>query len=179
MCASNQEGLKQGKYSPEEDQKLLSLVNKYGTQSWSQIAGAMNRTTRQVRERFQNYVNPKWNRGTWTDDEDNLLVELFHEYGPHWSLMVNRLKDRSDVSIKNRWTCIVNRNVRNMGLPPEFNVQRMNTTHSIVIPVIAKHDAPVPNAADSFMAGLDMTSQSEFEDWLLNDGGAWFESTGI
>lgn len=102
---------RQGRFTPAEDKTLLALVMQYG-KKWELIGSRMQRSTRQVRERYLNYVNPEWKRTPWTEKEDNLLRSLFPKVGPKWSVMVKYFDGRSNVSIKNRWTCLVNKQSR-------------------------------------------------------------------
>lgn len=94
-------------FSPEEDVYLCSLVQQYGNNSWKFIAKKMpNRTTRQCRERYKNYLSPEIKNGPWTKEEDDLLKEKYKEFGPKWAQISSFFKARSDVNIKNRWASI-------------------------------------------------------------------------
>lgn len=94
-------------FSPEEDAYLCSLVNQYGSNCWKFIAKKMpNRTTRQCRERYKNYLSPEIKNGPWTKEEDDLLREKYKEFGPKWAQISTFFNSRSDVNIKNRWASI-------------------------------------------------------------------------
>jgi hypothetical protein len=96
------------KFSPEEDDMLRRLVTANGEKSWNEIAAMMRgRTARQVRERYQHYLNPTVNVGSWTPEEDALLLQMFEVYGPQWSILRQFFNSRSCVNIKNRWTTLV------------------------------------------------------------------------
>lgn len=98
------------KFTPEEDKKLLQLVNTYGTNSWPTIASLMgtNRNQRQCRERWKNYVNPDLENGQpWTYEDDQLLVQKYEELGPKWNKIAKFFHNRSDNSIRNRWQLII------------------------------------------------------------------------
>ncbi|OHT10458.1 hypothetical protein TRFO_20274 [Tritrichomonas foetus] len=91
-------------FSPEEDKLLLALVKEYGDKNWRMIAKKMeNRTTRQCRERYRNYLSPNLTNGPWTAEEDLLLEQKNFELGPKWATIAQSFKNRSDVNIKNRW----------------------------------------------------------------------------
>ena len=91
-------------FTPEEDQKLQFLVNKYGPKNWSLISSFIeNRTPKQCRDRYCNYLFQGNFQGEWSKEEDNLLIKLFKEKGPKWSIIRNSFPDRSTNSIKNRW----------------------------------------------------------------------------
>ena len=92
------------KFTNDEDEKLIKLVNKYGAKKWNSIALSMEgRTGRQCRDRYKNYLAPFINKSEWTLEEDMLLVEKFREYGPCWSKISKFFVGRTSSSLKNRW----------------------------------------------------------------------------
>jgi len=94
-------------FTPQEDALIVMLVENFGQKNWQLIAKALtNRTPRQVRERFRNYLSPGLVNGPWSRNEDELLKKLYLEYGPKWSKISTFFKSRSDVNIKNRWSSI-------------------------------------------------------------------------
>jgi hypothetical protein len=96
------------KFTAEEDELLRRLVSTNAEKSWNEIASMMRgRTARQVRERYQHYLNPSVNVGWWSSEEDALLLQMFEVYGPQWSVLRQFFNGRSCVNIKNRWTTLV------------------------------------------------------------------------
>ncbi|CAL9117811.1 unnamed protein product, partial [Musa textilis] len=60
-----------GPWTPEEDEKITSLVAKYGPKKWSVIANSLpGRIGKQCRERWHNHLNPTINRDAWTEEEE-------------------------------------------------------------------------------------------------------------
>jgi hypothetical protein len=97
-------------FSADEDQLLRQLVGRFGDRDWKTIASQMpNRTTRQCRERYKNYLSPELTNQPWSDSEDDLLREKFHEWGPKWATIAGFFKGRSDVALKNRWATLMTR----------------------------------------------------------------------
>ena len=96
------------KFSPEEDDRLRELVDKYGTNDWAKIALALGgRTSRQCRERYKNFLQPSLVNGPWTPEEDELLIRLYHHYGPNWVAMHRiHFPTRSNNNIKNHWAIL-------------------------------------------------------------------------
>ena len=91
-------------FTPKEDKQLIELVKEYGDRNWRDISKKMeNRTTRQCRERYRNYLSPNLTNGPWTAEEDLLLEQKYVELGPKWAAISQFFKNRSDVNIKNRW----------------------------------------------------------------------------
>lgn len=94
-------------FTSSEDQRLISLVEKYGDNDWRLISDNMpNRTPHQCRERYKYYLSPHVVNGPWTLQEDMLLFEKYREFGPKWSLIQPFFSSRSDINIKNRWTSL-------------------------------------------------------------------------
>ena len=92
------------KFTPEEDQQLRTLVEVNGFKDWKIVSSFMqNRTARQCRERYNDYLNPALNKGEWTIDEEKKLIELIQQYGKKWSFLKKFFNGRSDVNLKNHW----------------------------------------------------------------------------
>ncbi|KAK8845121.1 hypothetical protein M9Y10_021302 [Tritrichomonas musculus] len=105
-------------FSVDEDNKLKKLVEKYGKQNWNSISSFMsNRTAKQCRDRYCNYLNPGIFHGEWANEEDELLIKLFNEKGPKWSCIQKFFPYRSTNSIKNRWQFFLCRQNRTFNQP--------------------------------------------------------------
>jgi hypothetical protein len=87
--------------------------------SWKQIAFFMpNRSARQCRERWKNYLIPGLNFSPWTWKDDALLREKFNELGPKWAQIVKFFPGRTDTNCKNRWQQLQTRERRRLQLNP-------------------------------------------------------------
>lgn len=90
-------------FTPEEDELLKNLVYQHG-KNWKYIASQMNkRNERQVRDRWQIWLDPSVNRGPFTEEEDKLLTELYKKHGPKWTILTHWFNRRTDVILKSRW----------------------------------------------------------------------------
>ena len=100
------------KFSPDEDQRLIQLVSTYKA-DWKTIANLLgnNRNARQCRDRYVHYLSPTVNRGPWTDEEDQLLMQKYAELGSKWGLMSQCFNNRTDVQLKNRFNLLNRRNI--------------------------------------------------------------------
>lgn len=104
---------KKCKFMPEEDLKLKSLINKYGTGNWIKISQLMiNKNPRQCRERWNNYLKPELSLEPWSHEEDVLLVEKYREYGNRWSKISKSFHNRSDNAVRNRLQSLLKRKMR-------------------------------------------------------------------
>lgn len=101
-------------FTPDEDEKLANLVHQYGDDNWEDIATLMkNRNIRQCKERWLNYLAPNVKNSPWTQEEDDLLEELYCIYGPKWVKIAQMIDGRTDINVKNRYLLIQRRKNKN------------------------------------------------------------------
>jgi hypothetical protein len=95
---------KRNAFTPEEDARLVELVTDHPSDSWNAIAAHFpDRSARQCRERWSEYLNPGLRMAPWTEEEDNLLLRQIERFGHRWTLIAAALAQRSPSDIKNRW----------------------------------------------------------------------------
>lgn len=61
------------------------------------------RTSKQIRERYLNYLRPNISHEKWTAEEDGELMELVKKYGSQWKIIEKIMTSRSQNQLKNRF----------------------------------------------------------------------------
>ncbi|CAD8170983.1 unnamed protein product [Paramecium pentaurelia] len=96
-------------WTDEEDKKVIELVQENG-RNWKLIEGFMvGRTSKQIRERFLNNLDPEINRSKFTMQEDKIILEQYRIYGPKWSEIAKMLDRRPENQVKNRFYSYIKR----------------------------------------------------------------------
>ncbi|MED6147799.1 Transcription factor myb61 [Stylosanthes scabra] len=112
--------LRKGLWSPEEDEKLLMHVTKYGHGCWSSVPkqAGLQRCGKSCRLRWINYLRPDLKRGTFSKEEENLIIQLHAALGNRWSQIAAQLPGRTDNEIKNLWNSCLKKKLRQKGIDP-------------------------------------------------------------
>ena len=117
------------KFTREEDERLLQLVEVYGEYDWERIAATLGtRNARQCHDRWKFYINPQLNKSPFTREEDLLLISLVQQYGGMWVQISKKFHQRSDVQMKNRWKYLQKQ--MNLTMPVFFFPQKNSAPFS-------------------------------------------------
>ncbi|URE13862.1 Myb-like DNA-binding domain [Musa troglodytarum] len=117
-CDEN--GLKKGPWTPEEDHMLVQYIRKHGHGSWRalpRLAG-LNRCGKSCRLRWTNYLRPDIKRGKFAPEEEQAILNLHSILGNKWSAIAAHLPGRTDNEIKNFWHTHLKKKLIRMGLDP-------------------------------------------------------------
>ncbi|CAL9087857.1 unnamed protein product [Musa textilis] len=112
--------LRKGLWSPEEDEKLVRHIAKYGHGCWSSVPklADLQRCGKSCRLRWINYLRPDLKRGTFSQQEEKLIIELHAAVGNRWSQIAAQLPGRTDNEIKNYWNSCIKKKLRQSGIDP-------------------------------------------------------------
>ena len=96
-------GIKRGHWILEEDNLIKNNVKILGTK-WSRISKLMiNRTGKQIRDRYLNYLDSNFKKEKFTLDEDEKIKELYISLGSKWTKISHQIAGRTPDMIKNRF----------------------------------------------------------------------------
>jgi hypothetical protein len=100
------------KFIPEQDHFLCDLISKYQpdnkeTTAWRFIKlefnskySKTNRTVKQLKNHYNNVLNQKLNRLSFSKNEEMQLIDLYHEHGRHYR-KIAEIMGRTVNSVKN------------------------------------------------------------------------------
>ncbi|WJX63985.1 hypothetical protein P8452_48814 [Trifolium repens] len=101
----NTKGVRKGAWTYEEDNLLKNCINKYGEGKWHLVPerAGLNRCRKSCRLRWLNYLSPNIKRGSFAEDEIDMIIRLHNLLGNRWSLIAGRLPGRTSNDMKNYW----------------------------------------------------------------------------
>ncbi|KAJ4831034.1 hypothetical protein Tsubulata_029339 [Turnera subulata] len=131
-CNGNANGgiiLKKGPWTSAEDAILIEYVKKHGEGNWNAVQkhSGLFRCGKSCRLRWANHLRPNLKKGAFTQEEEQLIIELHAKMGNKWARMAAHLPGRTDNEIKNYWNTRIKRRQR-AGLPlypPEVSLQAL------------------------------------------------------
>lgn len=143
---SNGKMSKRQLWTPKEDAQVVELVREFGTK-WAVVASYMtNRTGKQVRDRYTNYLQPNIKTDVWTEEEDQLLINLYFELGKKWSMIANRIPGRTENQVKSRFYTHLKKHVEGRSAPKKAEQDKKTQVMPAQTSVINKRSntEPVP-----------------------------------
>ncbi|KAJ4981888.1 hypothetical protein NE237_032725 [Protea cynaroides] len=118
-CGGSSSGvLKKGPWTATEDAILMEYVKKHGEGNWNAVQKncGLCRCGKSCRLRWANHLRPNLKKGSFSPEEERLILELHAKHGNKWARMAAQLPGRTDNEIKNHWNTRVKRRHR-AGLP--------------------------------------------------------------
>ncbi|WZY75793.1 hypothetical protein YC2023_022177 [Brassica napus] len=110
--------LKKGPWTAAEDEMLASYVRENGEGNWNSLQKntGLTRCGKSCRLRWANHLRPNLKKGSFTDDEERIIIQLHAQLGNKWARMAAQLPGRTDNEIKNYWNMRLKR-LQRQGLP--------------------------------------------------------------
>ncbi|KAL4379309.1 hypothetical protein GQ457_02G010400 [Hibiscus cannabinus] len=110
-----------GAWTREEDERLINHIKLHGEGCWRSLpkAAGLLRCGKSCRLRWINYLRPDLKRGNFTEEEDELIINLHSLLGNKWSSIAARLPGRTDNEIKNYWNTHIKRKLCSRGIDPQ------------------------------------------------------------
>ncbi|OIW05248.1 hypothetical protein TanjilG_03637 [Lupinus angustifolius] len=118
--SSENNGLKKGPWTPEEDQKLIDYIQQHGHGKWRILPknAGLKRCGKSCRLRWANYLRPDIKRGKFSLEEEETIIQLHSVMGNKWSTIATNLPGRTDNEIKNYWNTHIKKKLLNLGIDP-------------------------------------------------------------
>ncbi|KAL5731254.1 hypothetical protein ACHQM5_004002 [Ranunculus cassubicifolius] len=157
--------LKKGPWTAAEDAILIEYVRKHGEGNWNAVQknSGLSRCGKSCRLRWANHLRPNLKKGSFSPEEERLILELHAKLGNKWARMAAQLPGRTDNEIKNYWNTRVKRRQR-AGLPlypqdiqkqtSSFHLQNNNHHH--------RHHSHNPSSSISSMALSNQQTKHSF-----------------
>ncbi|XP_059641656.1 transcription factor MYB24-like [Cornus florida] len=126
----NQQKVKRGLWSPEEDEKLIRYITTHGYGCWSEVPekAGLQRCGKSCRLRWINYLRPDIRRGRFTPEEEKLIISLHGAVGNRWAHIASHLPGRTDNEIKNYWNSWIKKKIHKSSSAPSMTTITSTTT---------------------------------------------------
>lgn len=95
----------QAKWTATEDKKLIDLVGNASEPNWNAISAHFpDKTLHQVVDRWDKVVNPSLVKGSWTREEDEMIISWVKTHGAtSWTKLAENLPGRIGKQCRERW----------------------------------------------------------------------------
>lgn len=162
-CNSLDPNLKKGKWTKDEDEKLIKAYEKHGA-SWQRVSNEISgRTDDQCAKRYIEVLDPdtKDRLKPWEHHEDLQLIRQVKNHGTKWRTIALEIKGRPSLTCRNRWRKIVTDVVRGKADPIiKKEVDTIANGNINVLENIGKGNTSKPTSSHESLMNSKPTSQA-------------------
>lgn len=143
-------------WSPEEDQRLITAIQNYGTENWPLVAQYVGggRLKSQCSQRWHRVLDPKITKCVWSREEEEKLLQAVAAYGNKaWTRIASEMGDRSDVQCRYRYKFLMKK-ARDTGQPlapvavPQIVIQTHQNVTEHIVNVTNRPEIIIPDQPD-------------------------------
>jgi hypothetical protein len=148
----NNVSAKNQKWSPEEDALLLQIAKDGGPINWKQSETRfIGKTSQQIFERWTKVLDPGLHKGSWTPQEDEVVITFVQTYGcKSWTKLAKLLPGRIGKQCRERWLNHLNPTISRGPWKPDEDELLMQL-HKEFGNSWSKIAARMPNRADNMI----------------------------
>ncbi|KOM33893.1 hypothetical protein LR48_Vigan02g004300 [Vigna angularis] len=133
---NEENNLRKGQWTEEEDAILAAYVREHGSGNWNTVQQntGLLRCGKSCRLRWTNHLRPDLRRGAFSIEEQNKVIGLHALMGNKWAKMAQELPGRTDNEIKNFWNTRLKKRKRvglevySDGIEPVFDAHNTETS---------------------------------------------------
>lgn len=140
------------KWTPEEDALLASIVQASETVNWKAAESHFpGKTSQQIFERWTKVLDPTLLKGSWTREEDEMIITFVRTYGCRsWTKLAKMLPGRIGKQCRERWRNHLNPDISRGPWTPAEDYQLM-VLHEQYGNSWSKIAAMMPTRADNMI----------------------------
>ena len=100
------------KWTKDEDSMLLDIVKNSSNPNWKQLSQKIKgRSSIQCASRYKR-IRPEIKRGSWSKEEDQLLLNMIQQYGHDWKTISKKICHRNSKQIRDRFLNVLDINAK-------------------------------------------------------------------
>lgn len=170
------------KWTEHEDASVIDLVRRSNakTPDWALISKQLatlgiRKAARQIRERWNNHLDPCLEEKSLTSEDNMRLFDLHCEFGNAWKKISQQFKGSSDNRIKNQFFAMIRKSLRKArkALKQSFNTAQVNQIKPKMLSKFLEKHVEIPKEIHSKVKGFSWTHSNpikvkDFIQFFLN-----------
>ncbi|KAL8093985.1 transcription factor MYB36-like [Apium graveolens] len=177
--------VKKGAWSPEEDFTLKNYLQTHGSAAnWITLPlkAGLKRCGKSCRLRWLNYLRPDIKHGPFTQEEDNIILNLYDKIGSRWSVIASHLEGRTDNDVKNYWNTKMKKKLlaakSNMSTENKLSTNLVcNNSYGDYMLISGSEVTSCPNGVETKVQENETLTLSSFRN-STNGCASWAENAG-